>query len=79
MKFDEEIIAEHDKDRGTRQKISEPKTPYANEDEAMVDEDSSQPGTGGDHVMSTQEASHVIEDEVRRHLEEAERNKQLNA
>jgi hypothetical protein len=29
IKFDEEIIAEHDKSRGTRQKISEPKTPYA--------------------------------------------------
>ena len=28
VKFDEEIIQEHDKDRGTRQKISEPKTPY---------------------------------------------------
>ena len=41
VKFDEEIIAEHDKDRGTRQKIDEPKTPYANEeeDEQMQDED----------------------------------------
>ena len=26
--FDEAVIAEHDKDRGTRRKISEPKTPY---------------------------------------------------
>ena len=28
MKFDEFTIAEHDKTRGTRQKIDEPKTPY---------------------------------------------------
>lgn len=28
VRFDEEIIAEHDKLRGTRQKIDEPKTPY---------------------------------------------------
>lgn len=37
IKFDEEIIAEHDKSRGTRQKIDEPKTPYANDDGDMVD------------------------------------------
>jgi protein phosphatase inhibitor 2 len=29
VKFDEEVIAEHDLDRGTRMKIDEPKTPYA--------------------------------------------------
>jgi len=28
VKFDEAIIEEHDKDRGTRTKIDEPKTPY---------------------------------------------------
>ncbi len=28
VKFDEEVIQEHDKDRGTRQKIDEAKTPY---------------------------------------------------
>uniref|UniRef100_A0A6S8EI81 Protein phosphatase inhibitor 2 n=2 Tax=Aplanochytrium stocchinoi TaxID=215587 RepID=A0A6S8EI81_9STRA len=28
IRFDEEVIAEHDKLRGTRQKIDEPKTPY---------------------------------------------------
>uniref|UniRef100_A0A0G4F9G3 Protein phosphatase inhibitor 2 n=1 Tax=Chromera velia CCMP2878 TaxID=1169474 RepID=A0A0G4F9G3_9ALVE len=34
VKFDEAVIAEHDKERGTRQKIIEPKTPfhYASED-----------------------------------------------
>ena len=40
IKFDEEVIAEHDKSRGTRQKIDEPKTPYANDDnENMQDEE----------------------------------------
>ena len=29
IKWDEETIAEHDKERGTRQKIDEPPTPYA--------------------------------------------------
>ena len=42
VKFDEEVIQEHDKDRGTRQKISEPKTPYNQLDdeevEAMTDD-----------------------------------------
>jgi hypothetical protein len=28
IKFDEAIIQEHDKDRGTRERIDEPKTPY---------------------------------------------------
>lgn len=28
IRWDEEIIAEHDKERGTRMKIDEPKTPY---------------------------------------------------
>lgn len=39
IKFDEEVIAEHDKSRGTRQKIDEPKTPYANDDDDMIDTD----------------------------------------
>lgn len=36
--FDEEIIAEHDLDRGTRMKIDEPKTPFQPETEAVVQE-----------------------------------------
>jgi hypothetical protein len=32
VRFDEAIIAEHDKERGTRMKIDEPKTPYVRED-----------------------------------------------
>jgi len=32
VKFDEETIAEHDKERGTRMKIDEPKTPYVREE-----------------------------------------------
>ncbi len=38
MKFDEEVIAEHDKDRGTRQKIDEPKTPYGESADFLQDE-----------------------------------------
>ena len=34
LKWDEEAIAEHDKLRGTRQKIDEPDTPYARYDPA---------------------------------------------
>lgn len=41
MKFDEVTIAEHDKDRGTRTKITEPKTPYEAEG-AGAEEESSQ-------------------------------------
>ncbi len=33
VKFDEVTIAEHDKDRGTRTKIEEPKTPYEQDQE----------------------------------------------
>lgn len=79
MKFDEEIIAEHDKDRGTRQKIVEPKTPY-HEDDQMHDESEGHGNhnehmedltKGGHHTTNT----HTIEQEVKKHLEEAERNK----
>jgi hypothetical protein len=38
VKFDEEVIAEHDKDRGTRQKIDEPKTPYEENADILQDE-----------------------------------------
>ena len=33
VKFDEATIAEHDKERGTRMKIDEPKTPYVREEQ----------------------------------------------
>jgi len=40
IKWDEEVIAEHDKERGTRQKIDEPPTPFAYEsDRESVDSD----------------------------------------
>lgn len=80
MKFDEFTIAEHDKDRGTRQKISEPKTPY---EDAAHDEEVS----GGSHDVEMKAASSHdhhhhskhIDEEIKMHLEEAERNKMLNA
>ena len=40
IKWDEEAIAEHDKERGTRQKIDEPPTPFAYESDGdSVDSD----------------------------------------
>merc|ERR1740129_1180045 len=38
MAGDEEVIAEHDKERGTRQKIDEPPTPWASDHSASDDE-----------------------------------------
>ena len=80
VKFDEEIIAEHDKDRGTRQKISEPKTPY---EEAEIDEEmlaDNQQSAGGDVEMRESPIpAKEVDEEIKKHLEEAERNKQLNA
>mmetsp|Transcript_23653 Transcript_23653/g.27775 ORF Transcript_23653/g.27775 Transcript_23653/m.27775 type:complete len:159 (-) Transcript_23653:236-712(-) len=37
--WDEEVIAEHDKLRGTRMKIDEPDTPFAYDDPEVVDDD----------------------------------------
>jgi protein phosphatase inhibitor 2 len=39
LTWDEEIIAEHNKDRGTRQKITEPDTPYAYHSDHEEDDD----------------------------------------
>lgn len=78
VKFDEETIAEHDKDRGTRTKIDEPKTPYAGE--------SGEHEHGGDVEMHGSSEGHQsqhedkqVDEEIKHHLEEAERNKMLNA
>ena len=38
VKWDEETISEHDKDRGTRQKIDEPDTPFVFEEELELGE-----------------------------------------
>lgn len=85
--FDEAVIKVHDEDRGTRMKIDEPKTPYT---EDMMEEDLGA-GTGGSggtsssqdvHMHASHPVKHVLtaeEEEIKRHLEEAERNKLLNA
>jgi hypothetical protein len=44
LTWDEEAIAEHDKERGTRQKIIEPPTPYAYCSDEDDDENSEQVG-----------------------------------
>ena len=63
IKWDEEVIKAHDKERGKISKIPEPKTPYRegsdNEDEEMED------------------APDV--DEIKQHLNEAEENAKKNA
>jgi protein phosphatase inhibitor 2 len=74
VKWDEEIIAEHDKERGTRQKIDEPPTPYRyGSDDDNVDDDEnknvpmtafSASGQGGDvhTLMSTgQEGTDIMD------------------
>ena len=67
VKFDEYTIAEHDKERGTRTKISEPKTPYQEAEEADVE------------MHDCSQSEKVADEEIRHHLQEAERNKALNA
>jgi hypothetical protein len=47
IRWDEETIAEHDKERGTRQKIDEPNTPFAHHPAAAEEETSD--GMLGDH------------------------------
>lgn len=69
VKFDEFTIAEHDKDRGTRQRIDEPKTPY---DDSLPEEEQA------DIEMKAEEKQQ-LDEEIKMHLEEAERNKLLNA
>ena len=77
LKWDEEIIAEHDKERGTRQKILEPPTPYAynsdaDEDEANeIKEDENGNGVEG---LSAPKLEHQMEElnaklEYQRHLQ----------
>jgi protein phosphatase inhibitor 2 len=46
VRFDEEIIAEHDKLRGTRQKIDEPNTPYHQHNVEAVDDDDNASASG---------------------------------
>ena len=46
VKWDEEVIKEHDKLRGTRQKIDEPDTPYEGQYEDSEEEEDSVPGAG---------------------------------
>lgn len=76
------MIQEHDKDRGTRQKIDDPKTPY-HEDHGESFEDTVE-GTQNQEDVTMQDASsggtrQMDEEEVKQHLLEAERNKVLNA
>ena len=68
-------IAEHDKERGTRAKIDEPKTPYEAEESASVG------GVTEDVEMHEAAGSDAkkVDEEIRFHLAEAERNKALNA
>ena len=68
--FDEEVIAEHDQERGTRQKIVEPKTPYEEEEQQMEEEE---------EKMEIDSKQAVVDENLQQHLSEAEKNKQINA
>lgn len=46
IKWDEETIAEHDKERGTRQKIEEVDTPYERDQSAYEEEEAEDGGAG---------------------------------
>ena len=48
LQWDEETIAEHDKERGTRQKIDEPPTPFHYDDEEEEEEDNNNSYTKSD-------------------------------
>ena len=71
VKFDEEEIAEHDRDRGTRKIIDEAKTPYVHDDsvqEELINED----------VVMSETGKPEVDAEIQQHLIEAEKNKELN-
>ncbi|KAG5177737.1 hypothetical protein JKP88DRAFT_264935 [Tribonema minus] len=54
IRWDEEVIREHDKLRGTRQKISEPDTPYNFESQSDISDcESADSGSRGGSVVAT--------------------------
>ena len=65
IKWDEEVIQEHDKERGKHMKIDEPKTPYNLELEDEAEED------------QEPDSSEILE--IKKHLSEAEENALKNA
>lgn len=65
--FNEDELNDYDKTRGQKQKIDEPKTPYADED----------PDQLADHEMTNEQED--IDEEVEHHLEEARINREKNA
>ena len=77
--FDEEVIAEHDKDRGTRKKIDEPKTPYQFEEASSQSSQQCVRSDINEDVQMKDEEQKAVEDEIKRHLEQAEKNKLINA
>ncbi|CAM9271636.1 unnamed protein product [Chrysoparadoxa australica] len=63
IKWDEETIAEHDKLRGTRQKINEPSTPYHYMMQPQADGNSDGDSVGGASAVAQNEAD--AEDSLR--------------
>jgi len=74
VKWDETTIQEHDKERGTRQKIDEPKTPYHLEHEEALAAFGGAAEKEDVDMLPVEEEKETIE-----HLKEAEKNKELNA
>ncbi|CAM6054548.1 unnamed protein product [Sphagnum tenellum] len=66
--WDEDTIALHDKERGTRMKIEEPKTPFHYSFDGEVEE-------GGGYIAATISESnfHVVREKLKEHEEEAAR------
>ena len=65
--FNEDEINDYDKTRGQKQKIDEPKTPFADDEPEELE----------DHEMTNEQEE--IDVEVEHHLEEARINREKNA
>jgi len=70
IKWDEETIQEHNKERGTRQKIEESKTPYSEIDPNLLEDV---------EMKDANSLSKEEEVEMQEHLKLAKKNRELNA
>ena len=77
IKWDEEVIAEHDKERGARQKIDEPPTPFAYEsDRESVDSDVNQYDNPEPDI--TENVFHISEEVTKKQENEDFKNKRAS-
>lgn len=80
--FDEKQIAEHDKDRGTRQTIDEPKTPFEKSVKPVIDDDGNtidfEALTEKLDSLNANESKSDIEKRIEAHNFEEKRKKHYN-